>query len=131
MKDNGHFKTLLSSLEAVGLAKALSGPGPFTLFAPVEESFRKLSSRDHQDLIRNKWKLKHMLTSHVMADKVTIDDIENMGLAKMMNAKVFDIVVCKDKDEVMIDGAKIIQGDIFCSNGIIHAIDALILKDHE
>jgi uncharacterized surface protein with fasciclin (FAS1) repeats len=131
MKDKSLFKTLLSSLEAVGLAKALSGPGPFTLFAPVEESFQKLSSRDHQDLIQNKWKLKHLLTSHVMADKVTIADIENMGLAKMMNAKVIDIVVHKDKDEVMIDGAKIIQGDIICSNGIIHAIDAIILKDHE
>jgi uncharacterized surface protein with fasciclin (FAS1) repeats len=47
-----------------------------------------------------------------------------MGLAKMMNERIFEIEV-KNSD-VLIGGAKIIQSDIFCSNGVIHAVDSII-----
>jgi uncharacterized surface protein with fasciclin (FAS1) repeats len=124
MKETDLFATLFTVLDAAGLCETLSGPGPFTLFAPVEESFNKLSIEDRKDLLQSRWKQRQMLASHVLADRVTVADIENMGLAKMMNGKIVDIAV--DGDGIMIDGAKIIQGDIFCSNGVIHAIDAII-----
>jgi uncharacterized surface protein with fasciclin (FAS1) repeats len=124
VRETDFFKTLSSALEAISLSDTLSGPGPFTLFAPVEEAFKKLHSENQNGLLKDRWKLRQMLNSHVMADRVTMVDIENMGLAKMISEKIFNIMV--KSDVVMIDGAKIIQGDILCSNGIIHAIDALI-----
>jgi uncharacterized surface protein with fasciclin (FAS1) repeats len=124
VRDTDFFQLLLSAVEAVGLSDTLSGPGPFTLFAPVDGAFEKLVSEKREKIFQNKWKLRQILTSHVMADKVTTADIENMGLVKMMNDNIFSIVV--SHDGIMIDGAKIIQGDILCSNGVIHAIDGLI-----
>jgi uncharacterized surface protein with fasciclin (FAS1) repeats len=124
VRDTDFFQSLLSALEAVGLSDTLSGPGPFTLFAPVDGAFKKLASENQEKNFQNKWKLRQTLTSHVMADKVTIADIENMGLVKMMNDNIFNIEV--SHDGIMIDGAKIIQGDILCSNGVIHAVDGII-----
>jgi uncharacterized surface protein with fasciclin (FAS1) repeats len=102
----------------------LSSPGPFTLFAPIDEAFKKLPAENRRELSHSKWKKKQMLAFHVMVDRVTLHDIENMGLAKMMNDRIFDIVV--KNDGVMLDGARIVQGDIFCSNGVIHAVDSII-----
>jgi uncharacterized surface protein with fasciclin (FAS1) repeats len=124
LKDTDGFQTLIEALEDVELSGMLSGPGPFTLFAPTEEAFKKLPEENWKELSLNKWKQKQMLAYHVMADSVTLHDIENMGLAKMMNERIFDIMV--KNDGVMIDGARIIEGDIFCSNGVIHAIDSVI-----
>jgi uncharacterized surface protein with fasciclin (FAS1) repeats len=125
IKEAASFRTLLSALEVVDLTETLSGPGPFTLFAPAEVSFKKLPAIKHAELFQNKWKLRQLLASHVMADKVMSADIESMGIARMMNDKVFNIVV--DNIGVMIDGKKIIQSDILCSNGVIHAVDGLFL----
>jgi uncharacterized surface protein with fasciclin (FAS1) repeats len=124
VKKTAFFKTLSSALVAVDFSDMLSGPGPFTLFAPVDKAFDRLPAENRQKLLQNKWELAQLLAYHVMPDRVTIVDIENMGLAKMMNEKIFDIVVTNDK--VKIDGAKIIQSDILCSNGVIHAIDSII-----
>ena len=124
LRDTDGFRTLLDVIEGVELSGMLSGAGPFTLFAPVEEAFENLSIEYRRELSHNKWKQRQMLAYHVMADRVTLFDIENMGLAKMMNESIFDIMV--KNGGVMIDGARIIQGDIFCSNGVIHAVDSVI-----
>jgi len=124
VRDTRYFKKLLSAIESVNLSDTLSGPGPFTLFAPVDESFGKLPEEKRKEIFRNKWKLRQTLASHVMSDRVTTADIENMGLARMMNETVFSISV--NDHGIMIDGAMIIQGDILCSNGVIHAVDAFI-----
>lgn len=123
VKKKDLFKTLSSALEAVDFSETLSGPGPFTFFAPTEEAFTKLPTQKFQEFLRNKWKLRQILNSHVMADRVTMMDIENMGLAKMIDEKIYDILV--ENDGIMIDGAKIVRGDIVCSNGVIHGVDAL------
>jgi uncharacterized surface protein with fasciclin (FAS1) repeats len=124
LEDMDGFRTLVEVIEDVELSDMLSSPGPFTLFAPIDEAFKKLSEENWKELSRSKWKKKQMLAFHVIADRVTLHDIENMGLAKMMNERIFDIVV--KNDGVMLHGARIVQGDIFCSNGVIHAVDSII-----
>ena len=121
------FKTLSSALEAADFSETLSGLGPFTFFAPTEEAFTKLPAQKYQEFLQNKWKLRKILASHVMADRVTMVDIENMGLAKMIDEKIYDILV--ENEGIMIDGAKIVRGDIVCSNGVIHGIDAFIISE--
>jgi uncharacterized surface protein with fasciclin (FAS1) repeats len=122
--DTDRFRNLTEVIENIELSSMLSGPGPFTLFAPIEEAFGKLPKKNRNELSHNKWKMKQMLVNHVMADRVSLHDIENMGLAKMMNERIFEIEV--KNYEVIIGGAKIIQSDIFCSNGVIHAVDSII-----
>jgi uncharacterized surface protein with fasciclin (FAS1) repeats len=62
-----------------------------------------------------------------MTDLVTMADLVDMGLARMMNERIFDIVV--HKDGIIVDGARIIGGDIACSNGILHFVDTVIIPD--
>jgi uncharacterized surface protein with fasciclin (FAS1) repeats len=129
VKETEFLKTLSTALDAVGLSETLSGPGPFTFFAPVEDYFLKLSVEDRKNFLQNKWKLERLLSSQVMADRVSIIDIENMGLAKMINEKEFKIFV--KNDGILIDEAKIMQSDIQCTNGMIHAVDGFFEKDEK
>jgi uncharacterized surface protein with fasciclin (FAS1) repeats len=121
------LKTLLSALGAADLSETLSGPGPLTFFAPVEEAFQRLPAGRRRCLLLNKWELRRILKCHIMTDIVTMADLEDMGLARMMNDRIFDIVV--HKDGIHLDGAMIIRGDTVCSNGIVHFIDAVIIPD--
>ncbi|MBD3224645.1 MAG: fasciclin domain-containing protein [Caldithrix sp.] len=123
----GSFKTLVAAVKAAGLADALKGDGPFTIFAPTDEAFAKLPEGTLQDLLKpeNKDKLKAILTYHVVAGKVTAADVVKISKAETLNGQNAKISV--NDDQVFIDDAKIIQTDVMGSNGVIHVIDSVIL----
>jgi len=127
VRETVQLKTLFSALGAADLSETLSGPGPLTFFAPVEEAFRRLPEERGRRLFQNKWELRRILKCHIMTDLVNMADLEDMGVARMMNDRIFDIVV--HKDGIIVDGARIIGGDIVCSNGILHFVDAVINPD--
>ena len=119
----GSFNTLVAAVKAAGLVETLKGKGPFTVFAPTDDAFKKLPPGTLEDLLKpeNKEKLKGILTYHVVAGKVMAKDVVKMKSAKTVNGKPVTISM-KDKD-VMVDNAKVTKTDIACSNGVIHVID--------
>ena len=121
------FSTLVAAVKAAGLAETLSGPGPFTVFAPTNEAFAKLPAGTVEDLLKpeNKEKLVGILTYHVVPGTVKAADVVKLTEAKTVNGKAAKVAV-KD-DAVMIDGAKVVKTDIIGKNGVIHVIDAVIL----
>ncbi len=121
------FSTLVAAVKAAGLAETLSGPGPFTVFAPTNEAFAKLPPGTVEDLLKpeNKDKLVAILTYHVVPGTVKAKDVVGLSEAKTVNGKAAKIAV-KD-GTVMIDGAKVVKTDITSKNGVIHVIDAVIL----
>lgn len=121
------FSTLVAAVKAAGLAETLSGPGPFTVFAPTNEAFAKLPKGTVEDLLKpeNKAKLVAILTYHVVPGTVKAKDVVSLSEAKTVNGKAAKITV-KD-GTVMIDGAKVVKTDITSKNGVIHVIDAVIL----
>ena len=121
------FSTLVAAVKAAGLAETLSGPGPFTVFAPTNEAFAKLPKGTVEDLLKpeNKDKLVAILTYHVVPGTVKAKDVVSLSEAKTVNGKAAKITV-KD-GTVMIDGAKVVKTDITSKNGVIHVIDAVIL----
>jgi len=123
----GSFNTLVAALKASGLVETLKGKGPFTVFAPTDDAFKKLPPGTLEDLLKpeNKEKLKGILTYHVVAGKVMAKDVVKMKSAKTVNGQSVAISM-KDKD-VMVDNAKVTKTDIDCSNGVIHVIDAVVL----
>jgi len=123
----GSFNTLVAALKAAGLVETLKGKGPFTVFAPTDDAFKKLPPGTLEDLLKpeNKEKLKGILTYHVVAGKVMAKDVVKMKSAKTVNGQSVTISM-KDKD-VMVDNAKVTKTDIVCSNGVIHVIDAVVL----
>ena len=123
----GSFNTLVTAVKAAGLVEALSGPGPFTVFAPTDEAFTKLPAGTLDDLLKpeNKAKLQGILTYHVISGKVMAADVVKLKSAKTVNGQNLTIVV-KD-GTVMVDNAKVSKTDIMCANGVIHVIDAVVL----
>ena len=123
--DAGQFKTLVAAVKAAGLVETLSGPGPFTVFAPTDEAFNKLPKGTVEALLQDKNKLTAILTYHVVSGKVLAADVMNLTSAKTVNGQEVSIMVKDGK--VMLDNAQVVKTDIVCSNGVIHVIDSVIL----
>jgi len=128
----GSFKTLVAAVKAAGLVETLSGPGPFTVFAPTDEAFAKLPKGTLESLLlpENKEKLVSILTYHVVAGKVTSGEVVKLDKAKTVQGGDVSISVKTDankKSTVKINDANVVTADVAASNGVIHVIDAVIL----
>jgi uncharacterized surface protein with fasciclin (FAS1) repeats len=123
----GQFNTLVAAVKAAGLVETLKGPGPFTVFAPTDDAFKKLPAGTVEDLLKpeNKDKLVAVLTYHVVPGKTMSADIAGKEL--MVKSVQGGEISIKAMDGVMVDGAKVVQADIAADNGVIHVIDTVIL----
>jgi len=123
----GSFKTLVAAVQAAGLVETLKGQGPFTVFAPTDEAFAKLPAGTVETLLKpeNKEKLVAVLTYHVVPGKVMAADVVKLTEAPTVQGSKAKVKVVDGA--VMIDNAKVVKTDIETSNGVIHAIDAVIL----
>ena len=118
--------TLVAAVKAADLVETLSGPGPFTIFAPTNAAFAKLPAATVASLLlpENKGKLAAILTYHVVAGKVLAADVKP-GDVKTVNGKSASISM--KNGAPFINDAKIIATDLVGSNGVIHVIDSVIL----
>ena len=125
--DAGSFTTLVTAVKAAGLAETLSGPGPFTVFAPTDAAFAKLPKGTIDGLLKDKEQLASILTFHVLSGKVMAADIIKTNGAKptTVNGQALEIVVRDGK--VYVNGAQVVTADIVASNGVIHVIDKVLL----
>ena len=123
----GSFKTLVAAVKAAGLAEALSGKGPFTVFAPTDDAFAKLPGGTVETLLKpeNKDKLAAILKYHVVSGRVYSSDAVKAKQAKTLEGN--EITVSVKGDVAMINDAKLLSTDLDASNGVIHVIDSVIL----
>lgn len=123
----GQFNTLAAALKAAGLVEALQGEGPFTVFAPTDEAFKKLPRGTVETLLKpeNKKKLAAILKYHVVKGKVMASDVVKLDKADSLLGPAIPIEVKSGK--VMAAGAKVTATDIKTSNGVIHVIDSVML----
>jgi uncharacterized surface protein with fasciclin (FAS1) repeats len=119
----GNFKTLVAAVQAAGLVDTLKGKGPFTVFAPTDEAFAKIPKETLDGLLKDKAALSKILTYHVVSGKVMAKDVK---AGKVKSVQGSEITV-KTEGGVMVDGAKVIATDVAASNGVIHAIDTVIM----
>lgn len=123
------FSTLVAALKAADLVEALSGKGPFTVFAPTNEAFEALPKGTIENLLKpeNKTKLQAVLKHHVIAGRVLAADVAKLDSAKTLQGQT--VSVEGSSAGVMIEDAKVTKTDIVCSNGVVHAIDKVILPE--
>lgn len=123
----GSFHTLAAALQAADLTDALEGPGPFTVFAPTDEAFKKLPPGTLEMLLKpeNKEKLRAILTYHVVAGEVTAAQVMKLSSVKTLNGQ--SLTITTDDGAVMVNDAKVVKADIHASNGVIHVIDTVLL----
>ena len=121
----GIFNTLVTAVQEAGLVDVLSGPGPFTVFAPTDSAFAKVPASVLNDLLADKEQLAQVLTYHVVPGKFMAEDVVAMDKIKTVQGS--EITVNYDCSGVMVDNAMVVNTDIVTSNGVIHVIDAVIL----
>ncbi len=127
----GDFTTLVAAVQAAGLADALKGEGPFTVFAPNDAAFAKLPKSAIEDLLEpgNRAKLTSILTYHVVSGRVASDKALKLDFATTLNGQRIDLEV--KGGALYVDGAQVVATDIETSNGVIHVIDSVIMPADE
>jgi uncharacterized surface protein with fasciclin (FAS1) repeats len=140
---NGSFKTLVAAVKAAGLAETLSSEGPFTVFAPTDAAFAALPKGVVENLLKpeNKALLTKILTYHVVSGKVLSTDLKTGSVDSVEGSPIVVKLVTstapamsttaaakpKAMTTIMVNQAKVKIADVAASNGVIHAIDQVIL----
>jgi len=121
----GQFKTLVKLVKLAGLAGALEGKGPFTVFAPTDAAFAKVPKATLRALAKDKAKLRAVLLYHVAKGKLTAAKVVKLHSIKTLNGQSLKVRV--NHGTVTIGGARVIKANIGASNGVIHVINQVLI----
>ena len=124
------FTVLVEAVKAAGLVETLSGPGPFTVFAPTDAAFADALQTlgiTKEQLLADPVKLKTILTYHVVAGQVMAADVLTMDGQDVATVAGPPVKVTVNGSTVMINDATVTAADIAASNGVIHVIDKVLL----
>jgi uncharacterized surface protein with fasciclin (FAS1) repeats len=120
----GDFTTLVAAVQAAGLADTLSGPGPFTVFAPTDAAFAKLPAGTVESLLADIPKLTAVLTYHVVPGAVHAADLPGTPSATTVQGTD---VKFDTSNGVKVNDATVTTADIETTNGVIHVIDTVLI----
>ena len=114
---DGRFTTLVAAVQAANLSGTLNGAGPFTIFAPTDDAFKKLPNGTVAT--------RDILMYHVVSGNLMASDLMNLAYAKTVQGD--NITITSKNGTLMVNGAKVIIADIKSSNGVIHVIDSVLM----
>lgn len=123
-----NFSTLVQAIEAAGLADTLAAEGPYTVFAPTNEAFEALPEGTVEQLLQpeNQEALTQILTYHVLPQAVPAAEVVSGNVDTVAGPPV-SVNVDDATGSVMVNEATVVQADVQASNGVIHAIDQVLL----
>ena len=121
---DGQFSTLLELAGAAGIVDALAAGGPMTLFAPVNEAFAELPGFAVEWLLGNPEVLTELLLLHVVEGAFGNADLSSMEMVGALS-------VSASETGVMVNDANVVAADISAANGVLHAIDRVLLPELE
>ncbi len=131
--------TLVAAVKAAGLVDTLSGPGPFTVFAPTNEAFAKLPAGTVESLVKpeNKGTLTTILTYHVVSGTMDSKAIAaaikaGKGKAMLHTVQGGDLTASMSGGKLVLTDAKggtstVTIKDVYQSNGVIHVVDTVLM----
>jgi uncharacterized surface protein with fasciclin (FAS1) repeats len=133
--------TLVAAVKAAGLVDTLQGAGPFTVFAPTNDAFKKLPAGAVDNLLKpeNMDALTKVLTYHVVPGRLSSQDLRKQIKAGNGEAQLKTVAggtltaTMKGNDIVLKDEkggwSKVTQANVFQSNGVIHVIDTVVMPN--
>lgn len=123
-QEDGRFTTLVTALQAADLAETLQGEGPFTVFAPTDDAFEALPDGTVEALLDDIPTLRDILLYHVVEGQVSSSAVGDLSSADTLLGQP---VVVSAQDGVQINNAEVIVADVQASNGVIHAVDSVLM----
>ena len=118
--------TLKAAIDACSLDGVLSGPGPFTLFAPTDAAFNLLPAGTVTALLNDIPQLTDILKHHVVGSSVMSTMLTNNQVVTTLNGTDITVTI-NSMGDVFIDNAQVVVADIVADNGVVHVIDAVLL----
>ena len=122
--ETGNFNTLLSAFKSASLIDMLRSPGQYTIFAPTDAAFKRLPAGSLDALFKDARTLKPFICNHIMSGVKAANDILP-GELKPLEGETLRASL--HGSAVHINGATIVQSDIRATNGVIHAIDEVLV----
>ena len=127
-QDTPELSTLVGALVAADLTGALSGDGPFTVFAPTNAAFAAVDPETLNNIIANPALLTALLQYHVVSGDVTSGDLTNGPVQTLLSGQTVDVNISGGM--VTLNGSsKVTTADIDASNGVIHIIDEVLFPE--
>lgn len=125
--NNPVLSTLVAAVKAAGLVDTLNGPGPFTIFAPANDAFAKIDKATLDSLLAQpQGDLTKILTYHVVAgQQLDADALVKAGSVKTVQGG--EVKVTKSGDTYMVDGAKVVCGNVKTANATVFIIDSVLM----
>ncbi|MBD2203051.1 S-layer homology domain-containing protein [Calothrix sp. FACHB-1219] len=125
---SGSFTTLTSLLKTAGLTDILQQPGPYTVFAPTDQAFAALPAGTLQQLQlpENRETLIKLLRYHVISGQLTSNQLSTGELNTIENQSV-NVKVDTANNQIVVNDAQVIQANVQASNGVIHAINQVLI----
>ena len=121
----GDFDTLVSLVKRAGLAKTLSGKGPFTVFAPTDAAFKKVPASTLKGLQKDREALRQVLLYHVASGRYPAKRVAKLRSIETLAGE--RVKVRTRGGTVRVGGARVVQADVRTSNGVIHAINRVLI----
>ncbi|MCU0937692.1 MAG: fasciclin domain-containing protein [Burkholderiaceae bacterium] len=121
---NPEFSTLAKLIGDAGLTETLSGPGPFTVFAPTNAAFAKVPAKTMAELAADKARLTAVLTFHVVPGSLMAADVKQGNVKTVQGA---NLALSRAGTFVTVEDAMVTKADIKATNGVIHAIDTVLI----
>jgi uncharacterized surface protein with fasciclin (FAS1) repeats len=127
VKADPQLSTLARAIDAAGLAGALSGAEPVTLFAPTDEAFAKLPAGALDNLLKpeNRDTLVAVLKHHVVAGKLGRDEVKKRREVTPLSGKALDVAL--ERGNIVVGGGKLTARERPASNGRVHVLDTVLL----
>ncbi len=121
------LRTFVSVVKAAGLEETLSGPGPFTVFAPTNAAFAQLLPGALDNLLRpeNKQRLLSILNTHLVGSNEQSSNLASGKMMKTVGGK--ELKISLQGNQVQVNDAQVIKADLTASNGVVHLIDKVIM----
>lgn len=118
------FNTLIKAVEVTGLADLLKGEGPYTVFAPVDTAFDRMPEGALDQLLQDIPRLKKILAYHVVSGDVRSDNLLEIDEAPTVEGSV---LVIDSSNGYKVNQAIVLNPDMLADNGVIHAIDSVLM----
>jgi uncharacterized surface protein with fasciclin (FAS1) repeats len=125
---SGNFRVFLQALETTGLKESLKDVGPYTLLAPVDEAFLKIPQANREALFKpeNRELLQSVLKDHILHGNMTGKDLKHRDEIRTAGGRELRI---ESRAGLWINEAQVLTTDIKASNGVIHAIDTVLMPE--
>ncbi len=124
---SGHFKHLMAAVRAAGLNETLDGKGPYTVFAPNDKAFDRLARNELADLLKpeSKARLAAILKLHVVPGHVAASAAaEQPTVLDTLQGETLSLHM---EHGLRVNKARVVERDILATNGVIHAIDTVLM----